>query len=42
MMWGLSVAGLLVCAVIVVAARRHGRYLDEFNRRQVWRIDPEG
>jgi hypothetical protein len=41
MMCGLSAAGLLVCAVIVAAAGRHSRYLDELNRRQVWRIDPE-
>jgi hypothetical protein len=31
MMWGL--AGLLVCAAIVVAGRRHSRYLDELDRR---------
>jgi hypothetical protein len=42
MMRGLSAAGLLVCAVSMVAARRRSRYLDELNRRQVWRIDPEG
>jgi hypothetical protein len=42
MMWGLGFAGLLVGAVIVVAAKRHSRYLDELNRKQVWRIDPEG
>src|ERR1700675_1395444 len=42
MMWALGFAGLLVCAVIVMGIRRHSRYLDELNRRQVWRIDPEG
>jgi hypothetical protein len=42
MMWGLSFAGLLVGAAIVVAVRRHSRYLDELDRSQIWRIDPEG
>jgi hypothetical protein len=39
MMRVLSFAGLLVGAVIVV--RRHSRYLDQLNRCQVWRSDPE-
>jgi hypothetical protein len=38
MIWGL--ATLLVCATIVLAGRRHSRYLDELDRRreQVWPI----
>jgi hypothetical protein len=31
MMWALG--GLLVCAAIVVAGRRHSRHLDELDRR---------
>jgi hypothetical protein len=31
MMWVLG--GLLVCAAIVVAGRRHSRHLDELDRR---------
>jgi hypothetical protein len=39
MIWGLAI--LLVCVTIVLAGRRHSRYLDELDRRreQVWRID---
>jgi hypothetical protein len=40
MMWGLAV--LSVCATIVLAGRRHSRYLDELDRshERVWRIAP--
>jgi hypothetical protein len=31
MMWGL--AGLLIGAAIIIAGRRHSRYLDELDRR---------
>ena len=37
-MWGL--AALLVCATIVVAGRRHSRYLDEQDRLRGQVIDP--
>jgi hypothetical protein len=41
MMWGLAV--LLVCATIVIAGRRHSRYLDELDRKheQAWRISDD-
>jgi hypothetical protein len=37
MIWALG--GLLVCAAIVIAGRRHSRYLDELDRQrdEVWR-----
>jgi hypothetical protein len=38
MIWSLAI--LSACATIVVAGRRHSRYLDELDRRreQVWPI----
>jgi hypothetical protein len=38
MIWGLAI--LSACGMIVLAGRRHSRYLDELDRRreQVWPI----
>jgi len=37
MMWGL--AGLLACAMVVVAGRRHSRYLDRLDELDRKRLE---